>query len=191
MADRLANLIERARTWPQEAQEQAVASLEAIEEEMRRPYELSEDDRRAMTAASPTRRLAASSRRRRWPGSSRDSGAHEGPLHRPGAARRAATGSGTTGLRTAASGGSLRQVGQSSPHFGRTDGWAARALEHSINSIPTFADGEIWWKPSWLKQPPCTERRPGFPVTGLLDPLRMKDDSNASTFRAARRRRRP
>lgn len=48
MADRLANLIERARTWPQEAQEQAVASLEAIEEEMRRPYELSEDDRRAI-----------------------------------------------------------------------------------------------------------------------------------------------
>jgi predicted transcriptional regulator len=45
MADTLAKFIERARTWPQAAQEEAVAALQAIEEEIRRPYALSDDDR--------------------------------------------------------------------------------------------------------------------------------------------------
>lgn len=48
MTDKLAELVERARTWPEEVQQEAVATLQAIEEEMRRPYELSEDDRKAI-----------------------------------------------------------------------------------------------------------------------------------------------
>lgn len=48
MANKLADFIKQAETWPAEAQEQAIASLQAIEDELRRSYELSEEDLRAI-----------------------------------------------------------------------------------------------------------------------------------------------
>lgn len=48
MTSRLAEIIRRIEAWPQEAQEQAIASLELIEEEMRHPYQVSQEDRRSI-----------------------------------------------------------------------------------------------------------------------------------------------
>jgi predicted transcriptional regulator len=48
MTKKLKEMIERAETWPEEAQEEAVATLQAIEAEFREPYELTDDDRRAI-----------------------------------------------------------------------------------------------------------------------------------------------
>jgi hypothetical protein len=48
MSKKLKEIIERAETWPQEAQEQAIATLQAIEAEFVAPYELTEDDRKAI-----------------------------------------------------------------------------------------------------------------------------------------------
>jgi predicted transcriptional regulator len=48
MSKKLKEIIERAETWPEEAQEEAIATLQAIEAEFREPYELTEDDRKAI-----------------------------------------------------------------------------------------------------------------------------------------------
>ena len=48
MSKKLKEMIERAETWPVEAQEEAVATLQAIEAEFAVPYELTEDDRKAI-----------------------------------------------------------------------------------------------------------------------------------------------
>ena len=48
MSKKLKEMIERTETWPQEAQEQAIATLQAIEAELAEPYELTEDDRQAI-----------------------------------------------------------------------------------------------------------------------------------------------
>lgn len=48
MANRLAEFIKRAQNWPEEVQEQAIAFLQSIEQEMQRPYELTQADRRAI-----------------------------------------------------------------------------------------------------------------------------------------------
>ena len=48
MSKRLREIIERAETWPEEAQEEAIATLQAIEAEFADPYELTEDDRKAI-----------------------------------------------------------------------------------------------------------------------------------------------
>jgi len=48
MANKLTDFIKSAQSWPEEAQEEAVASLQSIEEEMRQPYELTAEDRRAI-----------------------------------------------------------------------------------------------------------------------------------------------
>jgi len=44
----LKNIIRRVDTWPEEAQEQAAELLLALEQEYAEPYELSEEDRRAI-----------------------------------------------------------------------------------------------------------------------------------------------
>jgi predicted transcriptional regulator len=48
MTKKLKEMIERAETWPVEVQEEAVATLQAIEAEFTEPYELTDDDRRAI-----------------------------------------------------------------------------------------------------------------------------------------------
>ena len=48
MSIKLKELLERAEMWPDEAQEEAVASLEAIEAELAGEAGLSPDDRRAL-----------------------------------------------------------------------------------------------------------------------------------------------
>jgi len=48
MNTKLKNLIERVETWPEEAQEEAIASLLAIEHELAEPYELTDEDRAAI-----------------------------------------------------------------------------------------------------------------------------------------------
>jgi predicted transcriptional regulator len=48
MNSKLKAMIGRAETWPQEAQDEAIAALQAIEAELAQPYELSEDDRKAI-----------------------------------------------------------------------------------------------------------------------------------------------
>jgi hypothetical protein len=48
MSKRLKEIIERAETWQEEAQEEAIATLQAIEAEFAEPYELTEDDRKAI-----------------------------------------------------------------------------------------------------------------------------------------------
>jgi predicted transcriptional regulator len=44
----LQEILKRVETWPKAAQEQAVASLQALEHELLAPYELTEDDKRAI-----------------------------------------------------------------------------------------------------------------------------------------------
>jgi predicted transcriptional regulator len=48
MNTKLKDIIERADTWPEEAQEEAVQFLLALEQEYAEPYELSNEDRRAI-----------------------------------------------------------------------------------------------------------------------------------------------
>jgi predicted transcriptional regulator len=48
MAKKLREIVERAETWPEEAQEEAIAALQAIEAEFSEPYELTDDDRKAI-----------------------------------------------------------------------------------------------------------------------------------------------
>lgn len=48
MNAKLKDIIERADTWPKEAQEEAVQFLLALEQEYAEPYELSDEDRRAI-----------------------------------------------------------------------------------------------------------------------------------------------
>jgi predicted transcriptional regulator len=48
MSKNLKDMITRAETWPEEAQEEAIAMLQAIEDEIAHPYELTEDDRKAI-----------------------------------------------------------------------------------------------------------------------------------------------
>ncbi|MDO8517822.1 MAG: hypothetical protein Q7S26_00825 [bacterium] len=48
MSEKLKELLHRMEAWPKEAQEEAVASLHAIEEEIAEPYELTNEDRVAI-----------------------------------------------------------------------------------------------------------------------------------------------
>ena len=48
MSRKLREIVERAETWPEEAQEEAIATLQAIEAEFTEPYELTDDDRKAI-----------------------------------------------------------------------------------------------------------------------------------------------
>ena len=48
MTQKLKELIARVETWPEVVQEEAIATLEALEEEFLVPYELSDDDRQAI-----------------------------------------------------------------------------------------------------------------------------------------------
>ena len=48
MSKKLKEIIERAETWPEEVQEEALATLQAIEAEFAEPYELTDDDRKAI-----------------------------------------------------------------------------------------------------------------------------------------------
>ena len=45
---KLKDLLERVERWPPEALDEALASLETIEEELVGPYELSPEDREAL-----------------------------------------------------------------------------------------------------------------------------------------------
>jgi hypothetical protein len=46
--DQIKAVLERVLTWPPQAQAEAVASLESIEQELSGPLPLSDDDRRAL-----------------------------------------------------------------------------------------------------------------------------------------------
>jgi hypothetical protein len=48
MSRKLKELLERVATWPDAAQEEAQASLEAIEQDLSEPYVLTDDDRDAL-----------------------------------------------------------------------------------------------------------------------------------------------
>ena len=48
MSKKLKELLERVATWPVVAQEEAEASLEAIEQDLSEPYVLTDDDRDAL-----------------------------------------------------------------------------------------------------------------------------------------------
>jgi predicted transcriptional regulator len=48
MKKKLKEMVERAETWPEEAQEEAIATLQAIEAELAEPYQLTEDDRKSI-----------------------------------------------------------------------------------------------------------------------------------------------
>ncbi len=48
MNAKLKDIIERADTWPEEAQEEAIQFLLALEQEYAEPYELSDEDRKAI-----------------------------------------------------------------------------------------------------------------------------------------------
>lgn len=48
MSNKLKEMIKRAETWPEELQEAAIATLQALEAEFAEPYELTEDDRKAI-----------------------------------------------------------------------------------------------------------------------------------------------
>jgi hypothetical protein len=56
MTEKLRELLKRAETWPQDAQEEAVASLEAIEHELVSP-ELTIEDREALERSAEDVRL--------------------------------------------------------------------------------------------------------------------------------------
>jgi len=57
MSNKLRALLERAEHWPEEAQEEAAASLQAIEEELVGLYELSPADRAALDRSEEDVRL--------------------------------------------------------------------------------------------------------------------------------------
>lgn len=44
----LKDILTRVESWPERAQEEAAASLQAIEEELREPYELTDADKEAI-----------------------------------------------------------------------------------------------------------------------------------------------
>jgi uncharacterized protein (UPF0335 family) len=44
----LKDILTRVESWPERALEEAAASLQAIEKELREPYELTEDDKKAI-----------------------------------------------------------------------------------------------------------------------------------------------
>ena len=44
----LKDILTRVESWPERAQEEAAASLQAIEEELREPYELTDADKEAV-----------------------------------------------------------------------------------------------------------------------------------------------
>jgi predicted transcriptional regulator len=48
MTKKLKELLERAETWPKEAQEEATAALLSIEQELTTPYELTDEDKTAI-----------------------------------------------------------------------------------------------------------------------------------------------
>ncbi len=48
VAKTLKEILTRVETWPEEAQEEAAASLQAIEEELRSPYQLTDGDKQAI-----------------------------------------------------------------------------------------------------------------------------------------------
>ena len=48
MTKTLREMLERAQSWPEEAQEEALATLQAIEAEFVEPYVLTDDDRQAI-----------------------------------------------------------------------------------------------------------------------------------------------
>jgi predicted transcriptional regulator len=48
VAKALKEILERAETWPEQAQEEAVNSLLAIEQELADPYVLNDEDRAAI-----------------------------------------------------------------------------------------------------------------------------------------------
>ena len=48
VAKTLKEMLTRVETWPEEAQEEAAASLQAIEEELRSPYRLTDGDQQAI-----------------------------------------------------------------------------------------------------------------------------------------------
>jgi len=48
VAKALKDILIRVESWPERAQEEAAASLQAIEEELREPYELTEADKEAI-----------------------------------------------------------------------------------------------------------------------------------------------
>ncbi len=48
MTKKLKELLDRAESWPEEAQEEAAASLQAIEQELHEPYVLTEADKKAI-----------------------------------------------------------------------------------------------------------------------------------------------
>ncbi len=48
VAKALKDVLKRVETWPEAAQEQAAASLQALEQELLAPYELTDEDKRAI-----------------------------------------------------------------------------------------------------------------------------------------------
>lgn len=48
VAKALKDILTRVESWPERAQAEAAASLQAIEEELREPYELTEADKQAI-----------------------------------------------------------------------------------------------------------------------------------------------
>ena len=57
MSNILKDLMERAEHWPEGVQEEAIASLQSIEEELLGLYELSSDDRAALERSENDVRL--------------------------------------------------------------------------------------------------------------------------------------
>jgi hypothetical protein len=57
MSNKLKDLIERAEHWPEVAQEEAIASLQSIEDELVGLYELSPEDRAALERSGEDVRL--------------------------------------------------------------------------------------------------------------------------------------
>jgi hypothetical protein len=79
----LKEILTRAETLPEAAQEEAVASLLAIEEELRSPYPLTEAGRPSTAACRPS--ATASLRLTpRWKRCSPNTGVDEGRFHQAG-----------------------------------------------------------------------------------------------------------
>ncbi len=57
MSNKLKELLEKVATWPEQAQEEAVAALEAVEDEYVGLYELSSDDKKALEKSAEDVRI--------------------------------------------------------------------------------------------------------------------------------------
>ena len=77
----LKDILTRVESWPEREQEEAAASLQAIEKELREPYELTEDDKKAINCGLEAVRKGEIATDQEVEAASPNTVKHEGQVH--------------------------------------------------------------------------------------------------------------